>query len=76
MIKNQDKLLFNGVSIYVCSNQLTFFVTNILPYLKFKYLLFSGDSIKTVPSEVLSQDLFVSLEKKMLNQIVIKLLRR
>ena len=61
MIKNQDKLLFNGVSIYVCSNQLSFFVRNILPYLKYKYLLFSGDSVKTVPSEVLSQDLFVKL---------------
>lgn len=61
MIKNQDKLLFNGVAIYVCSNQLTFFVENILPKLKYKFLLYSGDSIKTVPSEVLSQELFVKL---------------
>ena len=63
MIENQDKLLFNGVSIYVCSNQLTFFVENILPKLRYKFLLYSGDSIKTVPSEVLTPKLFVNLIK-------------
>lgn len=46
---------FNGMSIYVCSNSLTYFVNSILPLIKHKFTLVSGDSDQCVPLETLSQ---------------------
>jgi hypothetical protein len=65
MIK--DKLMYNGCSIFVCSNLLTFFVRNILPHIKHTFILVSGMSIKQCPVEALSKnDFFALMENKYL----------
>lgn len=46
----------NGMSIYVCSDLLKFFVNNILPKIKHTFVLVSGDSDMCVPLEALSQE--------------------
>jgi hypothetical protein len=46
--------MFNGMSIYVCSDLLKFFVNIILPRLKNTFLLVSGDSDLCVPKEILT----------------------
>lgn len=46
---------FDGMSIYVCSELLRFFVNKILPKLTNKFTLVSGDSDLCVPIEALSQ---------------------
>lgn len=53
MLSSYNK--FDGMSIYVCSNSLRFFVNKILPNINNKFVLVSGDSILCVPMEALSQ---------------------
>lgn len=53
MIKSNK--MFNGMSIYVCSDLLKHFVRNILPNIKKIFVLVSGDSDLCVPSEILSE---------------------
>jgi hypothetical protein len=50
MLKSQ----FNGMSIYVCSDLLRFFVNTILPKINNKFVLVSGDSDMCVPREALN----------------------
>jgi hypothetical protein len=49
------KYMFNGMSIYVCSDLLRYFVNNILPNINKSFVLVSGDSDLCVPIEALSQ---------------------
>lgn len=46
--------MFNGMSIYVCSDLLKFFVNTILPQIKNTFVLVSGDSDLCVPKEILT----------------------
>ena len=46
--------MFNGMSIYVCSDLLKFFVNNILPNINKRFVLVSGDSDTCVPKEILT----------------------
>jgi hypothetical protein len=46
--------MFNGMSIYVCSDLLKFFVLQILPKIKYNFVLVSGDSDLCVPKEALT----------------------
>lgn len=57
MLKN----MFNGMSIYVCSDLLKYFVNIILPKINKPFILVSGDSDLCVPIEVLSQNEFNNL---------------
>ena len=57
------KHMFNGMSIYVCSNLLKFFVNNIFPKINKNFLLVSGDSDLCVPREALNITEFNSLVK-------------
>ena len=45
--------MFDGMSIYVCSDLLRFFVSQILPKIKHKFNLITGDSDLCVPKEAL-----------------------
>ena len=45
MLKN----MFNGMSIYVCSDLLKFFVNDIFPKINKNFILVSGDSDLCVP---------------------------
>ena len=47
--------MFNGMSIYVCSDLLKYFVNNILPKIHNTFILVSGDSDLCVPMEALTQ---------------------
>lgn len=51
---NSNKMR-DGMSIYVCSDLLRFFTNNILPKIKNKFVLLSGDSDLCVPIEALTQ---------------------
>lgn len=55
-----DKM-FDGMSIFVCSDLLEFFVTEILDKITNKFILVSGMSIKTCPVEALRQINFFKL---------------
>jgi hypothetical protein len=46
--------MFNGMSIYVCSDLLKFFVLQILPKINNKFVLVTGDSDMCVPKEALT----------------------
>ena len=46
--------MFNGMSIYVCSDLLRFFVLNILSKIQNTFILVSGDSDLCVPKEALN----------------------
>ena len=46
--------MFDGMSIYVCSDLLKFFTNMILPFIKYKFVLVSGDSDLCVPKEILT----------------------
>lgn len=46
--------MFDGMSIYVCSDLLKFFTYKILPFIKHKFVLVSGDSDLCVPKEILT----------------------
>jgi hypothetical protein len=52
MINNK---MFDGMSIYVCSDLLKYFVNNILSKIQHTFVLVSGDSDLCVPIEALSQ---------------------
>jgi len=54
MLKSNQ--MFDGMSIYVCSDLLKFFVNKILPVLKNKFVLVSGDSDLCVPLEALTKE--------------------
>jgi hypothetical protein len=47
--------MFNGMSIYVCSDLLKIFVNQILQNIKYTFVLVTGDSDLCVPLEVLTQ---------------------
>ena len=47
--------MHNGMSIYVCSDLLKWFVSNVLPHIKDKFVLVSGDSDMCVPMEALNR---------------------
>ena len=53
MIKSNN--MFDGMSIYVCSDLLLFFVNNILSKITNYFVLVSGDSDLCVPLEVLTE---------------------
>lgn len=53
MLRSNKK--FNGMTIYVCSDLLKFFVNNVLPQLRHSFVLVSGDSDLCVPKEALTQ---------------------
>ena len=65
--ENADYLLnliekqFDGMSIYVISNLLSFFVINILPKINSRFILVSGCSVSTCPVEVLKENGFLTL---------------
>lgn len=46
--------MFNGMSIYVCSDLLKFFVLHIMPKIKNSFVLVTGDSDMCVPKEALT----------------------
>jgi hypothetical protein len=50
--------MFDGMSVYVCSDLLSFFVTDILPKINNRFVLVSGDSDMCVPKEALSYEQF------------------
>jgi len=50
--------MFDGMSVYVCSDLLLFFVINILPKIKHNFVLVTGDSDLNVPKEILSENHF------------------
>jgi hypothetical protein len=52
------KKMFNGMSIYICSDLLCFFVNTILPKINKKFVLVSGDSDLCVPIEALNSKQF------------------
>ncbi len=60
---------FDGMSIYVISDCLKFFVNIILPFIRNKFILVSGASVKTCPVEILSK---IEFEKLMTNKFLIK----
>ena len=51
----------NGMSIYVCSDLLKYFVNNILPKIQYTFTLVSGDSDLCVPIEALTEIEFSNL---------------
>ena len=53
--------MFNGMSIYVCSDLLKFFVLQILPKINNKFVLVTGDSDMCVPKEALNNSESASL---------------
>lgn len=61
--------MFDGMSIYVISDSLKFFVNGILPFISNKFILVSGASVKTCPIEVLTKNEF---EKLMTNRFLIR----
>jgi hypothetical protein len=67
MIKNNN--MFDGMSIFVVSDLLEFFVNNILDKITNNFILVSGMSVKTCPMEALKK---VSLFKLMNNKYLIK----
>jgi hypothetical protein len=62
----QSNKMFDGMSIYVCSDLLRFFVNKILPYLTNKFVLVSGDSDLCVPKEALTKEETLTLLKSKL----------
>ena len=52
------KRMFHGMSIYVCSDLLQFFVINILPKINKMFVLVSGDSDICAPVEILNYEKF------------------
>ena len=53
--------MFNGMSIYICSDLLKFFVLQILPKINNTFVLVSGDSDMCVPKEALANSESVTL---------------
>ena len=50
--------MFDGMSIYVCSDLLKYFVLEILPKIRNNFTLVSGDSDLCVPLEILEKNEF------------------
>jgi len=48
--------MFNGMSVYVCSDLLSYFINNILPNIRNYFTLVSGDSDLCVPLEILNNN--------------------
>ena len=46
--------MHKGMSIYVCSDLLRWFVSNVLPHIKHDFVLVSGDSDKCIPTDALN----------------------
>lgn len=54
--------MFDGMSIYVCSDLLNYFILFILPKIRHKFILVSGDSDITSPRESIKEySMFLSL---------------
>ena len=53
--------MFDGMSVYVCSDLLIFFVTDILPKINKRFVLVSGDSDICVPKEAVNYEEFNKL---------------
>lgn len=53
--------MFDGMSIYVCSDLVNYFVNETLPKINKKFVLVSGDSDMCVPEESLSPDNLMKL---------------
>jgi hypothetical protein len=47
--------MFDGMTIYICSDLLHYFLNNVLPHIKHKFVLVSGDSDLCVPLEALTK---------------------
>jgi hypothetical protein len=60
MLKSRENHL-DGMSIYVCSELLSFFVKDILPNMAKKFVLVTGDSDMCVPREALTNQDFQTL---------------
>jgi len=58
---NDTNKMFDGMSIYICSDLLYFFIQEILPKLSHPFFLVSGDSDMIVPLESSTQELFYQL---------------
>lgn len=69
LYKILNSKMFDGMSIYVISDSLKFFVNIILPRINNKFILVSGASVKTSPIEVLSRFEF---NKLMTNKFLIR----
>lgn len=52
---NSNKM-YNGMSIYVCSDALKVFIKMFLPYIKNSFVLVTGDSDLCMPKEILSPE--------------------
>ena len=50
----RDGRLRDGMSIYVCSDLLRWFVSTVLPHIKHNFVLVSGDSDMCIPTEALN----------------------
>ena len=50
-----SKNMFDGMSIYICSDLLKFFVNQILPKINNTFILVTGDSDMNVPMDALSK---------------------
>ena len=61
--------MFDGMSIYVCSDGLSFFVDKVLPNIRKKFVLVSGDSDMCVPIEALTQ---LQFKRLIVSPILIK----
>ncbi len=61
MLRGSPTPMRDGMSIYVCSDLLRYFVTAILPKMSRKFVLVSGDSDMCVPSEALTEKETVTL---------------
>jgi hypothetical protein len=59
MVKSNN--MFDGMSIFICSDLLDFFVNDILDKISNKFILISGMSIKTCPKEALHEKGFYKL---------------
>jgi hypothetical protein len=63
----QSNQMIDGMSIYIFSDLLKFFVNIILPNIKHKFVLVSGESNLCVPREVLTeQETYILLKNKYL----------
>jgi len=58
---NNPTSMFNGMSIYICSDLLYFFIQEILPKLSHQFFLVSGDSDMIIPLESSTQEMFYQL---------------
>jgi uncharacterized membrane protein YheB (UPF0754 family) len=56
MLKSEQ--MIDGMSIYVCSDLLRYFVIKIMPFIKKRFTLVSGDSDLCVPFEILKMEDF------------------